>query len=322
MMAQQQNSNALIYASFGRPEDVLQLNARPLAPRKAGKLRVQMLAAPINPSDLIPITGAYSHLIKPPMVAGYEGVGRVIEADHTQSHLIGKRVLPLRADGTWQTHLDCDADIAVPVPDNIPDDLAARAYINPMSARHLLKDWPVNGQSVMLTGAGSLIAALLTRWALEDGAGDVFAVYRSKARKAWLESLGATAIPEDDVASVLSAAQTCGICFDALGGPLATQILNAMQPNTEFVGYGLLTGQPVFPSQTTQATMRRFHLRDRLKDMSPSDWQAEFLALWPRLAGADVPGVEQFDFTDWRSALHAFDRPGRLGKPLLRMPHL
>ncbi|MCM2294253.1 hypothetical protein NAC44_18150 [Allorhizobium sp. BGMRC 0089] len=37
-------------------------------------MRVRMLASGINPSDLIPITGAYGHRITPPMMAGYEGV--------------------------------------------------------------------------------------------------------------------------------------------------------------------------------------------------------------------------------------------------------
>ena len=36
-----------------------------------------MLVRPINPSDLIPITGAYAHRIPLPNIPGYEGVGIV-----------------------------------------------------------------------------------------------------------------------------------------------------------------------------------------------------------------------------------------------------
>ena len=56
-----------------------------------------------------------------------------------KAHMIGKRVLPLRGSDTWQRYVDCDPETAVPVPDDIPGTLAARAYINPLSA--LLSQW-------------------------------------------------------------------------------------------------------------------------------------------------------------------------------------
>ena len=129
--------HALTYRTFGQPLETLNMETADV-PRCEGKLRVRMLCAPVNPSDLIPITGAYSHRIKLPAVAGYEGVGRVIDAPRKYAYLIGKRVLPLRGDGTWQTILDCDPALAVPVPDAIPDVVAARAYINPLAALTML----------------------------------------------------------------------------------------------------------------------------------------------------------------------------------------
>jgi hypothetical protein len=91
-----------------------------------------------------------------------------------------------------------------------------------------------------------------------------------------------------------------------------------MPPDGEFVGYGLLSGQSVFPKATTRAHLRRFHLRDRLKDLTSEQWQAGFASLWPRLETTDLPGVEVFEAEDWRNAIDAFHRPGRAGKPLLR----
>ena len=87
-------NHALIYRAFGDPLEALRLEADDLATLAPGAIRVEMALAPVNPSDLIPVTGAYSHLITPPMIAGYEGVGRVVEADNAA--LIGRRVLPLR----------------------------------------------------------------------------------------------------------------------------------------------------------------------------------------------------------------------------------
>ena len=56
-----------------------------------------MLVRPINPSDLIPITGAYAHRIPLPNIPGYEGVGIVEDVGAFVSReLIGKRVTDTR----------------------------------------------------------------------------------------------------------------------------------------------------------------------------------------------------------------------------------
>ena len=158
---------SLVYARFGAPHLVLDHVDRPLPELKAGHIRVAMTLAPINPSDLIPITGSYAHRITLPAVAGYEGVGQVIQASEGHTHLIGKRVLPLRGEGTWQTRVDSPAIDAVEVPNAVPDQIAARAYINPLTASVMLRLWPAKGKTVLLCGAGSTCADLLGQWALK-----------------------------------------------------------------------------------------------------------------------------------------------------------
>jgi NADPH:quinone reductase-like Zn-dependent oxidoreductase len=87
----------------------------------ADRVRVAMTLSPVNASDLIPITGAYRHRITLPAIAGYEGVGTVIQAPAQAAHLLGKRVLPLRGQGTWQRLVDSPLAFTVPVPDDISD---------------------------------------------------------------------------------------------------------------------------------------------------------------------------------------------------------
>ncbi len=90
-------NDALCYQQYGAPETVLALHHLPLPPLAPGLVRVQMRYAPVNPSDLIPITGAYRHRTTLPSVAGYEGVGVVVEDSTNGRPLLGQRVLPLRA---------------------------------------------------------------------------------------------------------------------------------------------------------------------------------------------------------------------------------
>ncbi|NIY46489.1 zinc-dependent alcohol dehydrogenase family protein [Cedecea colo] len=310
------DNSALWFREFGQPEEVLALEYSPLAPRAAGKLRVQMRYSPINPSDLIPVTGAYRHRVVPPRVAGYEGVGVVIEADNPA--FIGQRVLPLRGEGTWQRWLDCDPQWAVPVPGSIPDVLAARGYINPLAAYVMLKKWPVQGKTVLLTAATSSCAGLLAQWAKLQGAKAVFGVYRSDNQIAALEQDGVIAVSINDKRGMHYAAQQAEIVFDAVGGELATALLQHMQPGTDFISYGLLSGQ-LYQMTGGYIRPQRFHLRDTLAVTAAEVWQRWFTELWGMLAVSKLPEVRLFPLENWREALDEFAVPGRRSKPMLVM---
>ncbi|RKQ38604.1 zinc-dependent alcohol dehydrogenase family protein [Enterobacter sp. R1(2018)] len=309
-------NSALWFREFGQPEKVLALEQAVLTPRAAGKLRVQMLYSPINPSDLIPVTGAYRHRVVPPRVAGYEGVGVVDGADDPA--LIGLRVLPLRGEGTWQRWLDCDPLWAVPVPDCVSDVLAARGYINPLAAYVMLRKWPVRGKKVMLTAATSSCAGLLAQWAISQGAKTVFGVYRSPNQSAAPELDGIVPLSIDDKSGLRLAAGQADIVFDAVGGELATALLRHMRPGTDFVSYGLLSGR-LYQLTGGSVHPQRFHLRDTLAVTAPDEWQRWFIELWEMLAVSRLPEVRLFPLENWREALEAFAVPGRRGKPMLRM---
>lgn len=279
-----------------------------------------MSLAPINPSDLIPITGAYQHRIVLPAIAGYEGVGRVIAAPKHHSHLIGKRVLPLRGQGTWQTVVDCDPMLAVLVPEAVADDVAARAYINPLAALLMLERWPVRGKRVLLSGVGSSCADYLGHWARSGGAKEVIGLYRSESRVARLRSLGIDPVSINDKTRVSSVAAEADLVFDALGGPVASDILQRMPAGSTFVGYGLLTGEAIRLTHQPGVEYRRFHLRDSLADMPAGVWQERFSALWPLLNLFELSEFQIFELESWKTAIIEAGRPGGK-KPLLRFSH-
>lgn len=93
-------NDAIVYDRYGPPSAVLTLKRLPLAPLAGGRVRVRMRYAPVNPSDLIPVTGAYRHRTRLPAVAGYEGLGEVVAAPYGSRLAAGQRVLPLRGGGT------------------------------------------------------------------------------------------------------------------------------------------------------------------------------------------------------------------------------
>ncbi|NIG77675.1 zinc-dependent alcohol dehydrogenase family protein [Cedecea neteri] len=309
-------NTALWFRQFGEPEQVLTLEQAPLAPFISGTLRVRMHYAPLNPSDLIPITGAYRHRVFPPRIAGYEGVGIVELADHPA--WIGKRVLPLRGEGTWQRWVDCPVQWAVAVPDNVPDELAARGYINPLAAWLMLKRWPVAGKRVLVTAAGSTCAGLLAQWAKRQGATEVYGVYRSAQHLPALLKSGVIPLNMDDGRGIAEAAGRVDVVYDAVGGELATLMLDHLNPNGALISYGLLSGK-AFSPRGKYITAQRFHLRDTLAVTPVEEWQGWFESLWELLIKTQQPDVAVYSLEEWRQALELFREPGRQRKPLLRL---
>ena len=309
-------NSALFYRQFGEPESVLQVETAAKGSLKPGHLRVQMLLAPVNASDLIPVTGAYRHRISLPAIAGYEGVGRVIAAPDSAAHLLGRRVLPLRGEGTWQQFVDCPAALAIPVPDTIDTNLAARAFINPLAARLMLSLYSPKGKRVLLTAAGSDCAILLGQWARRLGASEVYGIHRSAVHADRLRAMGIIPVAQHDVDSIRAIAAASELVYDATGGELAQTILSVMPETAEFVCYGLLSGQP-FTVQRHFPPVRWFHIRNYLDTLTPAVWQAEFRAIWSLLADSQYSDVTLLPFSAWQAALSCYREAGRTRKPVL-----
>ncbi|KIZ02769.1 trans-2-enoyl-CoA reductase [Monoraphidium neglectum] len=157
-------ASALTFAAHGEPEDVLQLQqddasgAAPLGPKQ---VRLQLIAAPINPSDINTVQGKYP--LKPllPGVPGHEGVMRVEAAGAEVSTLRpGDRVVPLLpAVGTWRSSGVFEAEGWHAVPEGLPDDAAATLCINPPTAVCMLEHFVElkAGDVVVQNGATSAV---------------------------------------------------------------------------------------------------------------------------------------------------------------------
>ncbi len=286
-------NDAIVYDRYGPPAAVLTLKRLPLAPLAGGRVRVRMRYAPVNPSDLIPVTGAYRHRTRLPAVAGYEGLGEVVAAPYGSRLSAGQRVLPLRGGGTWQRFIDLDETWLVPVPPAVDDLLAARGYINPLTAMLMLKRWPVAGKHLVLTAASSSCASLLGQWALAMGARSVSGIIRSPQHRARLEQAGIYPILDTDRA-----------------------LLSVLPASSILISYGLLSGQPLTQTRGS-ATVRKFHLREALPTLSVAAWRAAFDEIWLRLPTTTQPPAQRIALNDWREAIAAADQPGRGGKILL-----
>ncbi|GBF97911.1 hypothetical protein Rsub_10584, partial [Raphidocelis subcapitata] len=136
---------SLVFAAHGEPEEVLELRTggrggagAPLGP---GDVRLELVAAPINPSDINTVQGKYPLKPELPGVPGHEGVMRVVETGAEVRGLRpGDRVVPLAsALGTWRAGGVFRAADWHAVPAELPDAAAATMCINPPTALSMLE---------------------------------------------------------------------------------------------------------------------------------------------------------------------------------------
>lgn len=125
------------------------------------------------------------------------------------------------------------------------DLLAARGYINPLTAMLMLSHWPVAGKQIVLTAAASSCASLLGQWALAMGARSVSGIIRSPQHRARLEQAGIYPILDADRALVEKVSQHSDLVFDAVGGELGNTLLSVLPASSTTVSYGLLSGRPL-----------------------------------------------------------------------------
>ncbi|GGB43325.1 alcohol dehydrogenase [Tistrella bauzanensis] len=327
---------ALVFRQFGDPASVLALEpqAMPVAGGvDADAVVVRMSCRPVNPSDLIPITGAYAHRVVPPRIAGYEGVGLVEQAHSGCGLAVGDRVLPLRGGGTWASFVVAPARYCVPVPASIDDEAAAQAYINPLTAWALLVDDLAlpRGAVIAIDAAGSAFTAVVLALAADHG-WSVVAVTTAPQRAAGLLAAGAAAVvavAPDDTAPGLAAhiRRAAGAAIDAgldaVGGMIGRAVALSVSPGGAFRVYGLLSGQPLPAALAGEVaggvTVRPFWLRHWQDRATVDRWSEGFAWIFDALARRrlTLPVAEAFGLDDWQAALVAAARRDRQGKVLL-----
>lgn len=284
------NAKCIKFYEFGSPKNVLKVENKSIQPPKDNEVIVRMLARPINPSDLIPITGAYSHRISLPNIPGYEGVGIVEEVGPSVSkNYIGKRVLPLRGEGTWQELVKTSAEYAVPIPDSIDNFTASQMYINPITAwvtcTEVLKLRP--NDVLLVNACGSSIGHIFAQLSKILGF-RLIAVTRNNKYTDDLLHLGASYVIDTSKDPLYKTVMelTNGIganaAIDSVGGSSGNDLAFCVQPNGNFLTIGLLSGiqvnwAEIINKAKVNATI--FHLRNWNENVSTNIWQETFSRL-------------------------------------------
>ncbi|MFG3133210.1 zinc-binding alcohol dehydrogenase family protein [Streptomyces tendae] len=237
-----------------------------LAPRTPGTTLVAVVAAPLNPLDLVIASGTFhSARHEEPYVPGSECVGLVLDSDH---HAPGSWVYAEchaspATPGSFATRvLVADEDL-LPLPEGV-DPVSAAAVGNSGTAAFmpLVEDAGLRrGETVLVLGATGAVGQLAVQVAHRRGAGRVVGVARDRAALQRLLGLGADAVVdlradegiEELAARLLAAAGPVDVVLDGVYGPPLEAALRVCAPRARVVN----VGNPAGPTARIPAGLLR-----------------------------------------------------------------
>jgi NADPH:quinone reductase-like Zn-dependent oxidoreductase len=229
------------------------------------QLVVRVEAAPINPSDIIPLLAgckpedarfegpadqprvtvdlqpasldALSGRVGQAIPVGLEGAGIVVAAGEQAAGLAGKRVAFLSMSaGSFGEYCAVSLSDCMVLPDGVTAREGADLFCNPLTVMAMVETLRQIGATAMIhTAAASNLGQMLVKLCKEDGV-PLVNVVRREEHVELLRSLGAehvcnSAAPafRDDLASAV-AATGATVAFDAIGGgTMASELLMVME---------------------------------------------------------------------------------------------
>ena len=234
-----------------KPQDVIQVVEFEKPLLKPGQVLVEVLAAPINPSDLLTLTGEYGILPPLPAIGGGEGVGRVKElGPDIKQPIVGQTVLLPVGIGTWRTHLVVTAEKLVPLPNEADPQQLAMITVNPPTAALMLSEYVTleKGDWVIQNAANSGVGTYLLQLANIRGFKTVNIVRRESAVTQVQENGGDLTLVDGEKLSERVAEATgrakIKLGVDAVGGQATRRMASCLCEEATLVSYGAMSGEP------------------------------------------------------------------------------
>ncbi|KAK3276152.1 hypothetical protein CYMTET_15758 [Cymbomonas tetramitiformis] len=203
----------------------------PVPVPEAGEILVKVARSQVNPSDSSYLKGMYGKRLEVPSRAGFEGCGTVVNGN---GHLPEGARVAFRSFGAWAEYCTAPVQQCIPLPASTEWANAAGAIVNPLTAYCLVDIAKSRGAKVMvLTAAASGLGRQMIRYGKSLGIGSIAVVRRAEQARICLDEGALAALDSSDPAFALQLQEacsrhSCGICFDALAGPVAAQVFEAL----------------------------------------------------------------------------------------------
>lgn len=311
------------------PQDVIEAVEFELPAVAAGQALVKVLAAPINPSDVLTLTGEYGMLPPLPAIGGNEGVGQVLEVAADVTGLApGQTVLLPVGCGTWRTHLIAEARQLIPLPGADPQQLAMLT-VNPPTAYLMLRDFVdlQPGDWVIQNAANSGVGGYLIQLAKIRGLKTINVVRRDSA-VATVQAEGGDVVLMDGPDLARRVREATGgapvkLGIDAVGGASTDHLAASLAEGGVLVNYGRMSGEPcqVSPGSFVfrDVTLKGFWLARWFRQATPQQQMQLFGELIQLIANGKLKAriAATYDISRIKEAVAAAAGGERDGKIVL-----
>jgi mitochondrial enoyl-[acyl-carrier protein] reductase / trans-2-enoyl-CoA reductase len=295
-----------------------------------GQVLVQVLAAPINPSDVLTLTGEYGTLPPLPAIGGNEGVGKVVaHGPGVSAPAIGQTVLLPRGAGSWSTHVVGEARRLIPLPNEADPLQLAMMVVNPPTASLMLSEFVdlKPGEWVIQNAANSGVGGYLVQLARLRGLKTVNVVRRDAAAAA-VKADGGDVVLVDGPGLDQRVAEAIGqapirLAIDAVGGQATNRLAGCVAEGGTLVNYGLMSGEDCVVSPRSfifrDVTLRGFWLALWFRKATPQQQMAMFGEIGKLIATGQLKARIQttFDLPQIKEAVAAAAAGERDGKILI-----
>lgn len=315
------------FEAFGTPHEVAACQDVPdVGAPGPDEVVVEVQAFPINPADLLTISGAYATRPPLPATLGAEGVGRVEAVGTSVTGLqVGDRVVLLARDN-WCQKRRVPATAVLKVPEQADLLQLAMLKVNPATALLMLRSYVDlrPGDWVIQDAANSGVGLNLIHLARAEGIRTVNVV-RREGLQGELQAAGADVVVVDGDDLAPRVAERTGdaairLAIDAIGGEMVMRLGDCLSEGGTIVNYGLLSGRPCMlrGDQTVfkGLTLTGFWLAPRLTGMARPELESLYADLVARIAAGElrVEVEATYAIEDIKTALEHAERGGRSGK--------
>ncbi|OLS19012.1 MAG: Phthiocerol synthesis polyketide synthase type I PpsC [Candidatus Heimdallarchaeota archaeon LC_2] len=319
-------------ASFGHPIDVISNKEIELPIMSSTDVSVELIASPINPSDILQIQGLYPTRKVLPSVFGSEGIAKISKIGDEVNHLnVGDTILLPLGVNTWQETLVVASKRLFPLPEYDQFQLAMIG-INPPTAYAMLTEF-VNlesGDWLVQNAANSAVGRYIITLAGKMGFKTVNIV-RRESLITELKDLGADIVVVDGPNVLNQVKKEIGdgkikLALDAVSGKATNDLATLLSYKGVIVSYGALSLESIQLNMgllmSKAITLHTFWLVHWLRETSMEKIQSTYSNLITMIAQGELRAkIDQtFPLEKYQDAFLLAMKEGRNGKVLFTGP--
>lgn len=251
-------ATAIVIREYGG-SNVLKSEEIEIGAPTAGELLIRQTGIGVNFHDVYVRSGLYQTLSLPG-IPGCEAVGVVEEVgEGVEGFSVGDRVAYVTGTyGAYASHRLLDANLALHVPDTVPDAMVATNLLRAMTVDMLVSQVAriKQGDTILVQAAAGGVGRLLCQWASHLGVTVIGTVgSEEKAQQAKASGCDHTVLyrREDFVGAVgeLTDGRGVDVAYDSVGADTFYGSLDTLKPTGHLVNFGQSSG-PVKPLEMPQ----------------------------------------------------------------------